>query len=78
MALFDLRTDPKEQRNLADEVRYQALADFLRNKLGRIVLGDGRVEVDWSQKSVYSVSDFDQGADDKRLSIPPELIPPVK
>jgi arylsulfatase A-like enzyme len=78
MALFDLRTDSKEQHNLADHPRYQSLADFFRNKLGSIVLGDGRVEVDWSQKSEYRVSDFARGADTKRLSIPAELVPPVQ
>jgi hypothetical protein len=78
MALFDLRTDSKDQHNLADHPRYQSLADFFRKKLGCIVLGDGRVEVDWSQKSEYRVSDFARGADTKRLSIPAELVPPVQ
>jgi arylsulfatase A-like enzyme len=77
MALFDLRIDPKEQRNLADEPRYEALADFFRKKLGNIVLGDGRVEVDWSQENEYRISDFARGTDDKFLAIPPELIPAI-
>ncbi|MEY5010097.1 MAG: hypothetical protein RLZZ253_1236, partial [Verrucomicrobiota bacterium] len=77
MALFDLRNDPKEQHNMADHPRYLSLADFFRKKLGNIVLGDGRVEVDWSQKSEYHFSDFARGADTKRLSIPAELVPPL-
>ena len=46
MALYDLRVDPLEKNNLANHHAYAALADWFRQKLGNIVLGDGRVECD--------------------------------
>ncbi len=75
MALYDLRVDPLEKVNLADDIRYRALADWFRVKLGTIVLGDGRVEADWSKPNCYSLSNFAAGADNKKLDIPEELIP---
>ncbi len=77
MALYDLRNDPNERANLANDIRYRALADWFRVKLGRIVLGDGRVEADWSKPNCYAVSNFAAGADDKKLDIPKELIPEI-
>ena len=75
MALYDLRVDPLEKVNLAGDHRYKALADWFRNKLGTIVLGDMRVECDWTLKNSYNISSFARGADDKKLDIPKELIP---
>ncbi|GLR70703.1 hypothetical protein GCM10007852_16110 [Agaribacter marinus] len=76
MALYDLRNDPLERNNLAYTKEYLALAQWFRQKLGNIVLGDGRVEMDWSTKNSYNISNFADGADDKTLDIPKELIPP--
>lgn len=75
MALYDLRVDPLEKNNLANHPEYLELADWFRNKLGNIVLGDGRVECDWSLPNSFSISNFAGGADDKKLNIPTELIP---
>ncbi|MEM1110012.1 MAG: sulfatase-like hydrolase/transferase [Planctomycetota bacterium] len=75
LALYDLESDPLERRNVADHPRYRELAAFLRDKLGRVVLGDGRVEVDWSKANTYTVSDFAEGAHDYKLEIPEDLIP---
>ncbi len=77
MALYDLRVDPSERVNLADDNRYRALADWFRVKLGTIVLGDGRVEADWSKPNCYSLSNFAAGADNKKLDIPKNLIPEI-
>ncbi|WOO41742.1 sulfatase-like hydrolase/transferase [Rubellicoccus peritrichatus] len=77
MALYDLRVDPLERKNLANTNDYRDLADWFRVKLGNIVLGDGRIECDWTQENVYSVSEFALGADDKALDIPKEIIPPA-
>ena len=77
MALYDLRIDPLEKNNVADHKDYRALADWYRTKLGNIVLGDGRVECDWTLPNSYSISNFAGGADDKVLNIPKNLIPPI-
>ncbi len=77
MALYDLRVDAKERTNLAYTDEYIALADWFRTKLGNIALGDGRVEVIWSEINTWDVSNFAPGADDKILDIPPEIIPEV-
>ena len=78
MALYDLRVDPLEKNNVADHRDYLALADWFRNKLGTIVLGDGRVECDWSLANSYNVSGFARGADDKKLDIPEDIIPKIQ
>ena len=75
MALYDLRTDPLERHNVAYTVEYIELAQWFRSKLGNIVLGDGRVEMDWETSNSFNLSNFASGADDKRLEIPKELIP---
>ncbi|VGO12794.1 Arylsulfatase [Pontiella desulfatans] len=75
MSLYDLRVDPKEQANVAYSEPYAELAAFFRNKLGGIVLGDGRVECDWTQKNTFKVSNFAAGAHDRKLNIPQSIIP---
>ncbi|MGC6456427.1 MAG: sulfatase-like hydrolase/transferase [Coraliomargaritaceae bacterium] len=76
--LYDLRVDMFERINLAEEEEYQDLVAWFRNKVGRIALGDGRVEVNWKAENEYNVSDFALGADDKKLSIPESIIPDEK
>lgn len=75
LALYDLRKDPLERNNVANDPEYRELAAWFRQKLGRIVLGDGRVECDWSQLNSYKISNFAKGADDKKLEIPAHLLP---
>lgn len=75
LALYDLRVDPLERNNLAYSPEYQMLTSWFREKLGRIVLGDGRIECDWSLANSFNISNFADGADDKKLEIPPEIIP---
>ncbi|WP_017443955.1 sulfatase-like hydrolase/transferase [Gayadomonas joobiniege] len=77
MALYDLRKDPDERNNLAYTLEYKPLAEWFRKKLGNIVLGDGRVEMDWSTENKYNLSNFAAGADDKKLEIPAQLIPDI-
>ena len=75
MSLYDLDHDPLERNNLAYQPEYQELANWFRQKLGNIVLGDGRVEVDWSQENKYVLSEFAKGAHDGKLDIPERLMP---
>lgn len=75
MALYDLRVDPKERNNVAYTVEYIELAEWFRKKLGNIVLGDGRVEMDWSTRNAYNISRFAAGADDKKIEIPEGIAP---
>ncbi len=75
LALYDLRNDPLERNNVANYKKYKKLSDWFRNKLGNIVLGDGRVECDWSQENVYNISNFAEGTHNGKLEIPSNLIP---
>lgn len=75
LALYDLDSDPMERSNVADTEKYQELAAWFRSKLGNIVLGDRRVEADWSKANTYHLSTFSLGADDKKIEIPAGLIP---
>lgn len=75
LALYDLRVDPLERTNVAYTLEYQDLAGWFREKLGNIVLGDGRIEADWTRPNSYSLSNFAGGADDKRIEIPDGLVP---
>ncbi|WP_442510468.1 sulfatase-like hydrolase/transferase [Novipirellula sp. SH528] len=75
LALYDLRQDPLERNNVAADPEYKELAEWFRQKLGNIVLGDGRVECDWDQKNSYNISNFAKGADDKHLDIPAHHLP---
>ncbi len=78
LALYDLRVDPLERNNVAYDEKYKDLAIWYRKKLGNIVLGDGRVECDWSKANTYSLSNFASGTDDQKLNIPKDIIPLVK
>lgn len=77
MTLFDLRVDPKERANVAYDNQYRKLAAFFREKLGNIVLGDRRLEVDWHEKNDWHLSEFALGSDDKKLRIPAGIVPEV-
>lgn len=70
--LYHMPTDPQETNNLAFDPAFQSVAEALKTKLVNIVLGDGRVEVNWGQKAMGTdvfPSNFAEGADDKRLSL---------
>ncbi len=75
--LYDLRVDPLERNNVALDPKYRELAEFLRKKYAMIALGDGRIEVNWDEKSSYKRSTFGIGSDDKKLVIPNSIIPEV-
>jgi arylsulfatase A-like enzyme len=75
LALYDAKRDPLERNNVANDPKYRKLAEWFRQKLGNIVLGDGRIECDWSKANSYVLSDFAKGADDKQADIPEHLIP---
>ncbi|MEM0964568.1 MAG: sulfatase-like hydrolase/transferase [Verrucomicrobiota bacterium] len=77
LALYDLRVDPLERNNVANDPEYKELAAWFRNKLGNIVLGDRRIEADWDYANEYRLHTFAEGSDDKKLDIPPALIPKI-
>ncbi|QDT69958.1 Choline-sulfatase [Planctomycetes bacterium MalM25] len=70
--LYDLRVDPGETNNVAFDKRYKSVAWTLRSKLQDVVLGDDRIEIDWSAGFMGKAerSRFALGADDKRLMVP--------
>ncbi|MEM0915204.1 MAG: sulfatase-like hydrolase/transferase [Planctomycetota bacterium] len=71
--LYDVQADPDELSNLAHDPAYREVADALKTKLLNIVLGDGRIEVNWGSKgdgTEFYTSNFAPGADDKQLTLP--------
>ncbi len=77
-ALYDLRVDPLERNNVALDPKYKELAEWFHKKLGTIVLGDERIEVDWTQMNSYYKSSFGIGSDNKKFDAPESIIPKVK
>ncbi|WP_369692140.1 sulfatase-like hydrolase/transferase [Formosa haliotis] len=78
LVLYDLRIDPDETKNVANDPAYKDLAEWFRNKLGKIVLGDKRIECDWSKANLYNMSTIYEGAHDRELNIPKQIIPTIK
>ena len=71
-ALYHFSKDPKEVNNLAFDSQYQSIAHKMKKKLINIVLGDGRVEVDWGTKAdgvEVHYSNFASGTHDHPLKI---------
>lgn len=71
--LYDVKADPEELNNLAHNPAYGEVAAALRHKLLSIVLGDGRVEVEWEKwgtGTTHFTSNFAPNADDKQLKLP--------
>ncbi len=72
LALYQTKLDPKEVKNIAYDPAYQSIVEQLRKKLTDIVLGDGRVEVEWGKQAdglkVY-YSNFAPGAHDGVLKL---------
>ncbi|MEM9418074.1 MAG: sulfatase-like hydrolase/transferase [Planctomycetota bacterium] len=71
--LYDVIADPDELNNLAHDPAYREVAEALKTKLLDIVLGDGRVEVEWEQWGTGTqvfTSNFAPGADNKTIEIP--------
>ncbi len=76
--LYDLRVDPLERNNVALDPAYKEVAEYMRTKLGNIILGDGRIEGGWDEQNTYKRSTFGIGSDDKKFDMPKEIIPKVK
>ncbi|MBK1876976.1 sulfatase-like hydrolase/transferase [Pelagicoccus mobilis] len=73
-ALYHMPSDPGEVNNLAYNKEYSEIAKAMKEKLVDIVLGDGRVEVDWGRGQHVTgtqifESNFAPGADDKELKL---------
>lgn len=71
-ALYHMPSDPHEVKNLAFNKEYERIAMAMKDKLLKIVLGDGRVEVGWGEKAdgteVFR-SNFAPGAHDRKLKL---------
>ncbi|MEM9261705.1 MAG: sulfatase-like hydrolase/transferase, partial [Bacteroidota bacterium] len=66
-ALYHTKSDPGEVNNLAYDENYLEIAATMKKKLMDIVLGDGRVEVEWGEKAdglKVHYSNFAPGAHD--------------
>ena len=50
-ALYHMPADPGEKNNLAFNPENRAIVEKMKEKLANIVLGDGRVEVNWGTKA---------------------------
>lgn len=48
-ALYHMPSDPNESHNLAFDKKHKKVAKAMKEKLMNIVMGDGRVEVDWEK-----------------------------
>ncbi|MGJ8639605.1 MAG: sulfatase-like hydrolase/transferase [Opitutaceae bacterium] len=71
-ALYHMPSDPAEVDNVAFNPEYRAVADKMKEKLINIVLGDGRVEVEWGKKADGTEtfrSNFAPGSHDGRLKL---------
>lgn len=71
-ALYCTTKDPHEINNLAFNKKYKKVAKEMKEKLMNIVLGDGRVEVQWGKKAdgtkVFH-GDFAPGSHDYKLKL---------
>lgn len=70
--LYHFAKDPEEVNNVAFNPEYQAIAMKMKDKLVDIVLGDGRVEVNWGKKAdgiEVHRSNFAPGAHDGQLKL---------
>ncbi|MFC0016120.1 sulfatase-like hydrolase/transferase [Roseibacillus persicicus] len=73
--LYHFPSDPKEVKNLAFDEEHQEVAMKMKKKLIDIVIGDGRIEVDWGDNKalgteVFRAEKFAEGANDGKLSLP--------
>ncbi|WP_139958985.1 sulfatase-like hydrolase/transferase [Flavicella sediminum] len=70
--LYQTSSDPHEINNLAFNKKYEKIAKILKEKLINVVIGDGRVEVNWGKKAdgttVYR-SNFAPGAHNHKLDL---------
>lgn len=71
-ALYHMPTDPHEVNNLAFSKKHQRIAQALKEKLTKIVLGDNRVEISWGPKADGTNihrSNFAPGTHDGKLKL---------
>ncbi|MGC6506211.1 MAG: sulfatase-like hydrolase/transferase [Coraliomargaritaceae bacterium] len=71
-ALYHMPSDPKELNNQAFNPEFKGVAEKMKSKLINIVLGDGRVEVNWGPKADGTQifrSNFAPGAHDGKLEL---------
>ncbi|MEM9079706.1 MAG: sulfatase-like hydrolase/transferase [Verrucomicrobiota bacterium] len=70
--LYHFPSDPKEVKNLAFEEEHREVALKMKKKLVDIVLGDGRIEVEWGGNQalgtkVFRLEPFAKGSNDGEL-----------
>ncbi|NVK23940.1 MAG: sulfatase-like hydrolase/transferase [Gammaproteobacteria bacterium] len=75
LALYDMQCDPNERNNVGYDTKYKEIVTALRTKAQNIFLGDNRLEVNWKKDNISHVSNFAEGAHNRKLEFDELILP---